>query len=143
QGRARTQGRDRPGTGVCQGWRGCDPALRRIPRPRGPTGPGPKPHPQEGSRMPSEPRAARPFVWKSLAGTVLALAALAACTSGPPRPTTPTYSGATRPDPSRPPRPGDPIPSDPVSSRFAESRGAYAPRHLPRGEAQDIKRVAV
>lgn len=74
---------------------------------------------------------------------MLALAALAACTSGPPRPTTPTYSGATRPDPSRPPRPGDPIPSDPVSSRFAESRGAYAPRHLPRGEAQDIKRVAV
>jgi ABC-type branched-subunit amino acid transport system substrate-binding protein len=81
---------------------------------------------------------------KSLAAaSVLALAALAGCASGPPRPTTPTYSGAMRPDPSRPPRPGDPIPSDPVSARFAESRSAYIPRHLPRGEAQAIKRVAV
>ncbi len=71
------------------------------------------------------------------------MATLAACASGPPRPTTPTYSGAMRPDPTRPPRPGAPIPSDPVSDRYADSRGAYLPRHLPRSEAQDIKRVAV
>jgi branched-chain amino acid transport system substrate-binding protein len=66
-----------------------------------------------------------------------------ACASGPPRPTTPTYSGATRPDPSRPPRPGDPLPSQPVSERFAESRNAYMPRHLAGQQTQNIKRVAV
>ena len=74
---------------------------------------------------------------------MLALAALAACVGGPPRPTTPTYSGAARPDPTRPPRPGDPIPSAPVSERFADSRNAYQPRHIPRNESQNIKRVAV
>jgi len=74
---------------------------------------------------------------------VLALAALAACVGGPPRPTTPTYSGAMRPDPTRPARPGDPLPSAPVSERYAESRNAYQPRHIPRNESQNIKRVAV
>ncbi|MDP3737288.1 MAG: penicillin-binding protein activator [Hyphomonadaceae bacterium] len=88
--------------------------------------------------MPSEPRARR-----LAAVSLLALAALAACTSGPPRPTTPTYSGAMRPDPSRPPRPGDPLPSEPVSDRYAESRNAYMPRHIPREQAQTLKRVAV
>jgi ABC-type branched-subunit amino acid transport system substrate-binding protein len=48
-----------------------------------------------------------------------------------------------RPDPSRPPRPGDPLPSEPVSERFADSRNAYMPRHIPREQAQNIKRVAV
>jgi branched-chain amino acid transport system substrate-binding protein len=89
--------------------------------------------------MPSEPQAAR----RLAAVSVLALAALAACVGGPPRPTTPTYSGAARPDPTRPPRPGDPLPSAPVSERFADSRNAYQPRHIPRNESQNIKRVAV
>jgi ABC-type branched-subunit amino acid transport system substrate-binding protein len=74
---------------------------------------------------------------------VLALAALAGCVGGPPRPTTPTYSGALRPDPTRPGRPGDPLPSEPVSERYADSRNAYQPRHIPRNESQNIKRVAV
>lgn len=87
--------------------------------------------------MPSKPRA------RLAAVSVLALGALAACVGGPPRPTTPTYSGAMRPDPSRPGRPGDPLPSAPVSERFAESRNAYQPRHIPRNESQNIKRVAV
>ncbi len=68
---------------------------------------------------------------------------VAACTSGPPRPTTPTYSGVLRPDPSRPPRPGDPLPSAPVSDVYAESRNAYMPRHIPRSELSNVKRVAV
>jgi ABC-type branched-subunit amino acid transport system substrate-binding protein len=75
--------------------------------------------------------------------SVLALAALAACVGGPPRPTTPTYSGALRPDPSRPARPGEPVPTGIISERYAESRNAYMPRHIPRNEAQNIKRVAV
>jgi ABC-type branched-subunit amino acid transport system substrate-binding protein len=48
-----------------------------------------------------------------------------------------------RPDPSRPPRPGDPLPSQPVLDIYAESRNAYMPRHIPRNEAQNIKRIAV
>ncbi len=90
--------------------------------------------------MPSETRA-RQRNW--IAASLLALVALAGCASGPPRPTTPTYSGATRPDPTRPPRPGDPLPSQPVSERFADSRNAYTPRHLAGQQVQDIKRVAV
>lgn len=91
--------------------------------------------------MPSESRA-RQRKW--IAASALALVALTtACASGPPRPTTPTYSGAMRPDPSRPPRPGDPMPSDPVSERFAESRNAYMPRHLAGQQVQGLKRVAV
>ncbi len=90
--------------------------------------------------MPSESRA-RQSKW--IAASALALVAVAGCASGPPRPTTPTYSGATRPDPTRPPRPGDPAPSQPVSERFADSRTAYMPRHLAGQQTQDIKRVAV
>ena len=94
--------------------------------------------------MPSEPRACRTRSAKSLAAvSVLALAALAGCISGPTRPTTPTYSGAMRPDPSRPPRPGEPLPSELVSDRYAESRNAYMPRHVPRNELQAVKRIAV
>ena len=93
--------------------------------------------------MPSEPRAR----WRSSAKlatvSVLALAALTACIGGPPRPTTPTYSGATRPDPTRPARPGEPVPTGIISERYADSRNAYMPRHIPRDEAQNIKRVAV
>jgi ABC-type branched-subunit amino acid transport system substrate-binding protein len=48
-----------------------------------------------------------------------------------------------RPDPTRPARPGDPLPTAPVSERYAESRNAYQPRHIPRNESQSIKRVAV
>lgn len=98
--------------------------------------------------MPSEPRVRRPLTAKkpsarSLAACLLAGIALAACTGGPPRPTTPTYTGNTRPDPTRPPRPGEPAPRDPVNMRYAESRNAYMPRHIPRNEAQDLKRIAV
>lgn len=76
--------------------------------------------------------------------SVLALASLAACISpGGARPTTPAYSGAARPDPSRPGRPEDPAPSAPVSERYADSRNAYAPRHIPREQIPNIKRVAV
>ena len=35
------------------------------------------------------------------------------------------------------------MPSEPVSDRYADSRSAYFPRHIPRNEAQNIKRVAV
>lgn len=48
-----------------------------------------------------------------------------------------------RPDPSRPLPPGQPLPSSPVSERYADSRSAYLPRHIPRNEAQNIKRIAV
>ena len=48
-----------------------------------------------------------------------------------------------RPDPSRPLPPGQPLPSEPVSTQFAESRNAYYPRHIPRNETQNIKRIAV
>ena len=40
------------------------------------------------------------------------------------------------------PRP-QPLPSEPVSTQFAESRNAYYPRHIPRNETQNIKRIAV
>lgn len=36
-----------------------------------------------------------------------------------------------------------PLPSEPVSDRYADSRNAYMPRHVPRNEVQSIKRVAV
>ncbi|HEX5006886.1 MAG TPA: penicillin-binding protein activator [Hyphomonadaceae bacterium] len=94
--------------------------------------------------MPSESRARqRTHRSKWIAASALALVAVAGCASGPPRPTTPTYSGATRPDPTRPPRPGDPMPSQPVSERFAGSRNAYMPRHLAGQQTQGLKRVAV
>jgi hypothetical protein len=80
---------------------------------------------------------------KLAAVSVLLLAALGACASGPTRPTTPTYSGNMRPDPSRPPRPGEPLPTGIVSERYADSRNAYMPRHIPRTERENVKRVAV
>jgi ABC-type branched-subunit amino acid transport system substrate-binding protein len=80
---------------------------------------------------------------KLLAACSLAVVALAGCVGGPPRPTTPTYSGAERPDPTRPPRPGDPAPRDPVSTRYAESRNAYMPRHIPRDDRRELMRIAV
>ena len=75
--------------------------------------------------------------------SLVALASLAACTSGPVRPTAPLSSSGMRPDPSRPLPPGQPLPSEPVSTQFAESRNAYYPRHIPRNETQNIKRIAV
>jgi substrate-binding family protein len=84
------------------------------------------------------------YRFRLLAISTLALASLAACVNpGGPRPTTPTYSGAMRPDPSRPARPEDPIPSDPVNERYADSRNAYMPRYIARDQSQAIKRVAV
>jgi branched-chain amino acid transport system substrate-binding protein len=73
------------------------------------------------------------------------LASLAACTSGPVRPTTPLSSNDLRPDPTRPARPmgADPAPSAAVMDTYAESRNAYAPRHLAGAPAQDLKRIAV
>jgi branched-chain amino acid transport system substrate-binding protein len=78
------------------------------------------------------------------AASVLMLAAMAACTSGPVRPTTPLSTNDLRPDPTRPMRPpsADPAPSASVSGAFAESRNAYMPRHLA-GEQQNLKRIAV
>jgi branched-chain amino acid transport system substrate-binding protein len=99
--------------------------------------------------MSSEPRARGHTLVRNLASaklatlSVLALAALTACIGGPPRPTTPAYSGAMRPDPTRPARPGEPVPTGIISERYADSRNAYMPRHIPRNEAQNIKRVAV
>ena len=78
-----------------------------------------------------------------LAAASVAIAALSACVDGPSRPTTPTYSGNQRPDPTRPPRPGEPIPSTPVSTKFADSRNAYMPRHIPNSERRELKRIAV
>ncbi len=78
-----------------------------------------------------------------LAASLLAFTALAGCVGGAPRPTTPTYTGNMRPDPTRPARPGEPLPSAPVSDRYADSRNAYMPRHIPRDQAGDLKRVAV
>jgi ABC-type branched-subunit amino acid transport system substrate-binding protein len=74
--------------------------------------------------------------------SALALGLVAGCeTTSPARPTTPTYSGNERPDPTRPPRPGEPLPSD--SNPFARGREAYMPRHLEGMARRDIKRVAV
>ena len=75
--------------------------------------------------------------------SLVALAALGACTSGPVRPTAPLSSSGMRPDPSRPLPPGQPMPSAPVSTQFAESRNAYHPRHVPANEQQNLKRIAV
>src|ERR1700754_531539 len=91
--------------------------------------------------MSSEPRARGSL--RMLAAAGVAIAALSACVDGPSRPTTPTYSGNTRPDPTRPPRPGEPLPSAPVSTKFADSRSAYMPRHIPNSERRELKRVAV
>lgn len=71
------------------------------------------------------------------------LAATAACTSGPVRPTAPLSSSGQRPDPMRPPRPGEPLPSAPVSDVYAESRNAYQPRHLGNNQQTSLKRIAV
>jgi ABC-type branched-subunit amino acid transport system substrate-binding protein len=78
-----------------------------------------------------------------LAAASVAIFALTACVDGPSRPTTPTYSGNQRPNPTRPPRPGEPLPSAPVSTKFADSRSAYMPRHIPNGDRRDLKRIAV
>lgn len=90
---------------------------------------------------------ASPAFRKALMATALAsLAALTACTStGGARPTTPTYSGRERPDPTRPPRPGEPLPNDSVGVQNpnAENRNAYMPRHLDGQRREDIKRIAV
>lgn len=80
---------------------------------------------------------------KMMAAGLLALTALAGCVDGPSRPTTPAYTGNTRPEPTRPARPGDPAPRDPVSTRYAESRSAYMPRHIDRNDRRDLKRIAV
>lgn len=102
--------------------------------------------------MPSEPRAAEDgrapqkeagLKLRLMAAGLLAVAALAGCAGGPPRPTTPTYTGAPRPDPTRPARPGDPAPRDPVITRYAESRNAYMPRHIGRDDRRELKRIAV
>lgn len=77
------------------------------------------------------------------AASVVALASLAACTSGPVRPTAPLSSNDMRPSPTRPPRPGEPLPSQPVLETYSESRSAYMPRHIPASEARSVKRVAV
>jgi len=77
------------------------------------------------------------------AASVVALASLAACTSGPVRPTAPLSSSGMRPDPSRPLPPGAPQPSGTVSERYADGRSAYIPRHIAGSEAQNIKRIAV
>jgi ABC-type branched-subunit amino acid transport system substrate-binding protein len=77
------------------------------------------------------------------AASVAVLASLAACTTGPVRPTAPLSSNDMRPDPSRPARPGEPIPAAPVLDTYAESRSAYMPRHIARNESQNLKRIAV
>ena len=75
--------------------------------------------------------------------TILALAALSGCVgSGGPRPTTPTYTGNQRPDPSRPPRPDAPATGTQIADPFA-GRGPYQPRHLEDVRSRDLKRVAV
>jgi ABC-type branched-subunit amino acid transport system substrate-binding protein len=78
-----------------------------------------------------------------LAAASVAIFTLSACVDGPSRPTTPTYSGNQRPNPTRPPRPGEPLPSAPVSTKFADSRTAYMPRHIPNSERRELKRIAV
>ncbi len=81
-----------------------------------------------------------------LAGALAGLTGLAGCVSpGGARPTTPTYSGRERPDPTRPPRPGEPLPNDAIGVRNpnADNRNAYMPRHLDDMRRGDIKRVAV
>lgn len=39
--------------------------------------------------------------------------------------------------------PGAPVPTGPVLDRYADSRNAYMPRHIPGNEAQNVKRIAV
>jgi branched-chain amino acid transport system substrate-binding protein len=77
--------------------------------------------------------------------SALLLASLAACTSGPVRPTTPLSTNDLRPDPTRPPRPtgADPAPSAPVIDTYADSRNAYVPRHMTGAQSQNLKRIAV
>jgi branched-chain amino acid transport system substrate-binding protein len=94
--------------------------------------------------MPSHRSSTKGSFGKMAAISVLALSALAGCIGpGGPRPTTPTYSGGLRPDPERPSRPEDPAPSAPVIERYADSRNAYQPRHVPREASDQIKRIAV
>lgn len=74
---------------------------------------------------------------------ILALAAVSGCVGdGGPRPTTPTYTGNQRPDPSRPPTPDAPQPGTTIADPFAGS-GPYRPRHLGDVRSRDIQRVAV
>lgn len=74
---------------------------------------------------------------------IMALAALSGCVGdGGPRPTTPTYTGNQRPDPSRPPRPDAPQPGTTIADPFAGS-GPYRPRHMADVRSRDIQRVAV
>lgn len=80
---------------------------------------------------------------RTTALAALALASASACVSGPTRPTTPPYSGAERPDPSRPGRPDSPFPRDSgFPNPFDRRPDAYQPRHL-EGQSLDLKRVAV
>ncbi len=75
--------------------------------------------------------------------TIMALAALSGCVgSGGPRPTTPTYTGNQRPDPSRPPRPDAPLDGSAIADPFA-GPGPYQPRHLADVRSRDLQRVAV
>jgi branched-chain amino acid transport system substrate-binding protein len=68
---------------------------------------------------------------------------LAACTTGPVRPTTPLSTAGQRPEPTRPPRPGEPQPAPPVSNVYAQSRNAVTPRHLSGSPTDTLKRIAV
>jgi hypothetical protein len=77
----------------------------------------------------------------ALAAALVSIMALAGCANGPARPTTPPYTGAERPEPTRPPRPGEPLPSN--ANPFARSREAYMPKHMAGTNRRDIKRVAV
>ncbi len=74
----------------------------------------------------------------------MAFMALAGCVGdGSPRPTTPTYTGNQRADPTRPPRPDAPVPGTVFTNPFSQDRGAYMPRHVDRRDQGDLKRVAV
>lgn len=77
--------------------------------------------------------------------SALLMTTLAACASGPVRPTTPLSTNDLRPDPTRPPRPtgADPAPSAPVIDTYADSRNAYMPRHLAAAPQGELKRLAV
>jgi hypothetical protein len=82
--------------------------------------------------------------WKPLILTCLVTLTMASgCASGTVRPTTPTYTGNERPEPSRPIRPAAPTETGAVSDRYADSRSAYIPRHLPRADVVGMHRVAV
>ena len=117
----------------------CLPGIVLRPSFRHRHGPGLKPHPQEGSRMSSKTR-----VRGLAAVSVVVLAALAACTSGPVRPTAPLSSNGMRPDPSRPPRAGR-ARANPGRCWTAMPTAATPTCRaiFPGNEAQNVKRIAV